>query len=632
MDERTEVEKVPEAVEAETIHPNRRLWRDVITGTGSDRDGNPRPRYTDDQLKALGKVILEASKQEDQSKWPEWARSYVNGGVPLAELLADLISEVENRSQEAAEIALEAEITSETEFPIAKLLTPEEAKQVLESGRQGFLADKETVSPVSPEEAAKLLETPQQVEYLGKGHLSVVYSFPNIPGWVVKLPLGRNTPKDNLRFPQEEKLLAQIAARKQETGRPRTCPNVLPGYASGEKTLRLVNEIGVEFTNDIAVIMERVEESQRYRKLESYGDSTVENERGVMQTAIRQLLLHGLTLVELGRHESDRTALDYYWDRQEDHIIVLDYNVVGESPDVALLNKAQVSRSGTMIAALAGAIPLISIKEAKSAETAVQQLEEHIPLIDKAIDKPTLEFTLRCFYNNIIPCYQTMAEAIQAYDRILAANAVPNDHRDQEIESALQAGDTRHAYNVAYYSTDDRRLERLSLVLKAAGGKSPYQVTKEELLARINSGDESKNKLYSVNAWTVPDDILHQLRQGNWDKVINDLRFQNFRGTVLESAINLMKIRKEDRHDWLAETLLGDKTYRDRMLLASLKLLKKIPLDSSDLELLRLVRDKLTEDEKKHQGDTALQAKLKIVDSMLGDKETRKPAKKKKKK
>lgn len=114
MDERTEVTKVPEAAEAETINPNRQLWRDVLTGKGIGRDGQPKLRYVTDHLINFGKSILEAAAEKDQTKWQSWIQLYVKGGVPMQALMADLIAELIQRSQPAPSVGptLEAKHTA----------------------------------------------------------------------------------------------------------------------------------------------------------------------------------------------------------------------------------------------------------------------------------------------------------------------------------------------------------------------------------------------------------------------------------------------------------------------------------------------------------------------------------------
>ena len=88
-----------EVADVETIHPNRQLWRDVLAGKGTDRDGKTRVRYPDERLQRLGQDILQVANVQDQQKWPEWIKSYVNGGVPLEELVVDLIVELKERTK-----------------------------------------------------------------------------------------------------------------------------------------------------------------------------------------------------------------------------------------------------------------------------------------------------------------------------------------------------------------------------------------------------------------------------------------------------------------------------------------------------------------------------------------------------
>lgn len=522
------------------------------------------------------------------------------------------ITEAElQRRQTSSDIGEIDEVT-ETEFPVSKLLTSEEAGQVLKSGWQTISNDQK---PVSLPDVTKLLETPQQIKFLGRGAISVVYSLLNIPGWVVKVT---QVGQDSLKSIQEEQLLSQIAAREKETNRPRTCPNVLSGYASGDRVLKLVNVNETESTKNRVVIMEQIEEDgKRYKKLEFYGNSAITDEKGVMQTAIRQLLLHGLTLVEVGKYEADRTELDYYWDRQENHIIVIDYNVMRESPDVTLRNNAQVRKSGGMIGALAGGKTLISIRAIKKeVEAALQTLEKKISVIDSVMDEPTLEFAIRCFYNNVIPGYQTMEEAIRVYDSILSANAILNDNRDEEIRTALNRGDTGFAYNVAYYSTDENRQKRLDRVLAAVGGKSPYLQAKEILFREDRSWTVD---FVELNNGVLSQDLLSKFRLGKWDDVISDTEFDRFRGTALEFVINLMRINSDNQHDHLAEHfLMEDKEKNDRFKAIALKGLQEMTLNREDLDLIKQVKEKLIEDEKKYGGDPVLQKKLAQIDKLLG--------------
>lgn len=86
-----------EITDVEIIHPNRQFWRDILAGKGVDKDGKTRVRYQDERLQRLGQDILQVANVQDQSQWPEWIKSYVNGGVPLEELIVDLIAELKER-------------------------------------------------------------------------------------------------------------------------------------------------------------------------------------------------------------------------------------------------------------------------------------------------------------------------------------------------------------------------------------------------------------------------------------------------------------------------------------------------------------------------------------------------------
>lgn len=123
----------------EKIHPSRQLWRDVVAGTGVNRDGTPRRQYSDEELIDLKSQIETASKTADKASWPDWVRRYESGGVPINDLFADLDAETQRRlSVQAATAkaeALQATVAIEDGGRIS------EQQQLEELRRQLLVAD-----------------------------------------------------------------------------------------------------------------------------------------------------------------------------------------------------------------------------------------------------------------------------------------------------------------------------------------------------------------------------------------------------------------------------------------------------------------------------------------------------------
>lgn len=341
---------------------------------------------------------------------------------------------------------------------------------------------------LAPDAARDVLSTGRLKSTLisSLGNLSYIYGSPELPGWVLKTPKEKIESMALLRqiFSDEARRLAAISAQEKMKGRPISVLDVIWSPDFWPQGIDRRNEFSIthsQFFMALEKVSDEPQPDSPYYKLGFWIDDPDK-----MTIAVRQMLLHGLTMEELGMVERDRTPMDYFWNSETGQLVVVDFNVITERPQLEDKSGASIEiqrKLGNMLFQFNG----------KGGIDSLRYIEfDHM---SKYLDAPGLHFIAKLAYADFIPAYGSMAEVIIDWETLIDLKVIPDSERDTRYETYLKDGDLEKAWWAAFYTQDpDKRLHRLESIKEHFKTGNPYDDFKNRLQLEIEKKKELDRK------------------------------------------------------------------------------------------------------------------------------------------